>query len=207
MGSSRMDHGRTSDVHDHANAALSNPILLWRGRKRERLADALRTTEGSQKVGGKLPTSVGVQTQDRKVRAETISELETSNADPVDQHLSDLILVAQGEDCGVTRVVVNDQQEVTLHPQTPGALRTTDEAAGATGSHERVAGAGIPAAQLRLDQLHLRRRRLCRLHPNRHCHRCLHLHRCHRRPHLCHHPHPHPLLRLHRHYLLPHHLL
>ncbi|CAI7797683.1 unnamed protein product [Closterium sp. NIES-53] len=84
-------------------------------------------------------------------------------------------------------------------------------AAGATGSHESVAGAGVPAGQLRLDQLHLHHRRLRRLHPNRHRHRHrrLHLHRCHRRPHLCHHPHPHPhpLLRLHRHYSLPRHLL
>ncbi|CAI7748942.1 unnamed protein product [Closterium sp. NIES-53] len=54
--------------------------------------------EGSQKVGGKLSSSVGVQTQNRKVRAETLSELETSSADPVDQHLSDLTLAAQGED-------------------------------------------------------------------------------------------------------------
>ncbi|CAI7837964.1 unnamed protein product, partial [Closterium sp. NIES-53] len=90
------------------------------------------------------------------------------------------------------------------HPQTPGALRTTHEAAVATGSHESAAGAGVPAAQLCLDQLHLRRRHL---HPNRHHHRCLHLHRCHRSPHLCLHPHPHPLLRLHHHYLLPRHPL
>ncbi|CAI7734416.1 unnamed protein product [Closterium sp. NIES-53] len=83
------------------------------------------------------------------------------------------------------------------HPQTPGALRTTHEAAGATRSHESAAAAEIPAAQYRLDQLHRRR---CRL-------RRLHLHRCHRSPHLCHHPHPHPLLRLHRHYLLPRHPL
>ncbi|CAI7912205.1 unnamed protein product [Closterium sp. NIES-53] len=55
-----MDHGRTSDFHDHANAALSNPISLWRGRKREGLADALCTTEGSQTGRGKLPASVGV---------------------------------------------------------------------------------------------------------------------------------------------------
>ncbi|CAI7771892.1 unnamed protein product [Closterium sp. NIES-54] len=83
------------------------------------------------------------------------------------------------------------------HPQTPGALRTTDEAAEATGSHESAAAAGVPAAQNHLDQLHRRRRRLLRLH----------LHRCHRSPHLCHHPHPHPLLRRHRHYLLPCHPL
>ncbi|CAI7752779.1 unnamed protein product, partial [Closterium sp. NIES-54] len=69
-----------------------------------------------------------------------------------------------------------------LHPQTPGALRTTHEAAGATGSHESTAAAGVPAAQYRLNQLHLRRCRLRRLHPNRHRHRRLHLHRCHRSP-------------------------
>ncbi|CAI7786618.1 unnamed protein product, partial [Closterium sp. NIES-54] len=91
------------------------------------------------------------------------------------------------------------------HPQTPDALRTTHEAVVATGSHESATGAGVPAVQLRLDQLHLRLRRLRRLHPIRH--RCFHLHRCHRKPHLCLHPHPHPLLRLHRHYLLPRHLL
>ncbi|CAI7740931.1 unnamed protein product [Closterium sp. NIES-53] len=56
----------------------------------------------------------------------------------------------------------------------------------------------------RLDQLHLRCCRLRCLHPNCHRHRRLHLHRRHRSPHLCH--HPHPLLRLHRHYLLPRHL-
>ncbi|CAI7882177.1 unnamed protein product, partial [Closterium sp. NIES-53] len=91
------------------------------------------------------------------------------------------------------------------HPQTPGALRTTHEAAVATGSHESANGAGVPAAQHRLDQLH--RRRLRHRHPSRHRHRCLHRHCCHRRPRLCLHPHPHPLLRLHRHYLLPRHLL
>ncbi|CAI7885219.1 unnamed protein product [Closterium sp. NIES-54] len=61
------------------------------------------------------------------------------------------------------------------HPQTPGAPRTTDEAAGAKGSHESAATAGVPAAQLRLYQLHLRRRRLRLLHPSRHRHRRLHL--------------------------------
>ncbi|CAI7831721.1 unnamed protein product [Closterium sp. NIES-53] len=75
------------------------------------------------------------------------------------------------------------------------------------GSHESATTAGVPAAQLRLHQLHLRRRRLRLLHPNCHCHRRLQLQRCHRSPNLCHHPHPHPLLRLHRQYRLPHHLL
>ncbi|CAI7860774.1 unnamed protein product [Closterium sp. NIES-53] len=93
------------------------------------------------------------------------------------------------------------------HPQAPGAPRTTHEAAGATGSHESAAATGVPAAQLRLCQLHLCRRRLRLLHPSRHRHRHrrLHLQRRHRSPHLCH--HPHPLLRLHRHYRHPHHLL
>ncbi|CAI7901556.1 unnamed protein product [Closterium sp. NIES-54] len=89
------------------------------------------------------------------------------------------------------------------YPQTPGAPRTTHEAAGVKGSHESAAAAGVPAAQLRLSRLHLRRRR----HPSRHCHRLLQLHRRHRSPHLCHHPHPHPLLLPHRHYSRPHYLL
>ncbi|CAI7814352.1 unnamed protein product, partial [Closterium sp. NIES-54] len=114
MGGSHMDHGRTSDVHDHANAALSNPILLWRGRKRVGLADALCTTKGSQTGRGKLSASIRVQMQNRKVRTETLSELETSCADPVDQHLGDVTLAAQGEHRGVTRVVVHHQKEVTL---------------------------------------------------------------------------------------------
>ncbi|CAI7750142.1 unnamed protein product [Closterium sp. NIES-53] len=91
--------------------------------------------------------------------------------------------------------------------QTPGALRTTHEAAGVKGSHESAAAAGVPAAQLRLCRLHLRRRRLRLRHSSRHRHRCLQLHRCHRSPHLCHHPHPHPLLLPHRHYRHPHYLL
>ncbi|CAI7878551.1 unnamed protein product, partial [Closterium sp. NIES-54] len=84
--------------------------------------------------------------------------------------------------------------------QTPGAPRTTHEAAGVKGSHESAAAAGVPAAQLRLCRLHLHRRRLRLRHPSRHRHRCLQLHRHHRSPHLCHHPHPHPLLLPHRHY-------
>ncbi|CAI7861691.1 unnamed protein product [Closterium sp. NIES-53] len=105
---------------------------------------------------------------------------------------------------------------------TPGVRQATEAALGGVqaatllssavagaqdGSHERAAAAGVPAAQLRLCQLHLRHRHLCRPHPSRHRHRCLHLHRRHRSPHLCHHPHPHPLRRLHRHYCCPHHLL
>ncbi|CAI7753647.1 unnamed protein product [Closterium sp. NIES-54] len=88
---------------------------------------------------------------------------------------------------------------------TPGALCTTHKGAGAKGSHESAAAAGVPAAQLCLCRLHLRCRRL--LHPSRHRHRCLHLDCRHRSPHPCHHPHPHPLLLLHRHYRRPHYLL
>ncbi|CAI7800558.1 unnamed protein product, partial [Closterium sp. NIES-53] len=98
--------------------------------------------------------------------------------------------------------------------QTPCAPRTTHEAAGVKGSHESAAAAGVPAAQLCLCRLHLRRRRLCLRHSSRHCHRCLQLHRrhrsphlCHQSPHLCHHPHPHPLLLPYRHYRRPHYLL
>ncbi|CAI7804839.1 unnamed protein product [Closterium sp. NIES-54] len=71
------------------------------------------------------------------------------------------------------------------------APRTTHEAAGVKGSHESVAAAGVPAAQLRLCRLHLRRRRLRLRHSS----------------HLCHHPHPHPLLLPHHHYRRPHYLL
>ncbi|CAI7852288.1 unnamed protein product [Closterium sp. NIES-53] len=83
---------------------------------------------------------------------------------------------------------------------TPGVRQASEAALGGV-----AAAAGVPAAQLRLCQLHLRSRRLRRPHPSRHRHRCLHLHHRHRSPHLCH--HPHPLLRLHRHYCLPHYLL
>ncbi|CAI5951003.1 unnamed protein product [Closterium sp. NIES-64] len=114
MGGSRMHHGRTSDVHDHANAALSNPILLWRVRKRKGLADTSCTTVGPQKARGELSAFVRVQTQNKKIRAEALLELETSCADPVDQHLSDIALAVQGEDCVVTQVVVNHEQEVPL---------------------------------------------------------------------------------------------
>ncbi|CAI7898985.1 unnamed protein product [Closterium sp. NIES-53] len=91
--------------------------------------------------------------------------------------------------------------------QTPGAPRTTHKAAGVKGSHESAAAAGVLAAQLRLCRLHLRRRRLRLRHSSRHRHRCLQLHRRHRSPHLCHYPHPHPLLLPHRHYRRPHYLL
>ncbi|CAI7834695.1 unnamed protein product, partial [Closterium sp. NIES-54] len=61
--------------------------------------------------------------------------------------------------------------------QTPGAPHTTHEAAEVKGSHESAAAAGVPAAQLCLCPLHLRRRRLRLHHSSRHCHRCLQLHR------------------------------
>ncbi|CAI7808353.1 unnamed protein product [Closterium sp. NIES-53] len=114
MGGSRMDQGGTSDLHDQANAALSDPILLRRGRKRESLADAVLRTVGCQEVRGELTTSVRVQTQDGKVQLEPVAELETSSADPGDQNIRDLTLGAQGEDRGVARVVVDNQQEVPL---------------------------------------------------------------------------------------------
>ncbi|CAI7789562.1 unnamed protein product [Closterium sp. NIES-53] len=52
--------------------------------------------------------------QDGKVRLEPVAELETSSADPGDQNIKDLTLGAQGEDRGVARVVVDNQQEVPL---------------------------------------------------------------------------------------------
>ncbi|CAI7863870.1 unnamed protein product, partial [Closterium sp. NIES-53] len=67
-----------------------------------------------QEVGGELTTSVRVQTQDKKVLAETLTELETDCADPRDQDINDLTLAAQGEDRGVPRVVLNHQQKVAL---------------------------------------------------------------------------------------------
>ncbi|CAI5963534.1 unnamed protein product [Closterium sp. NIES-64] len=71
-------------------------------------------TVGRQEVGGKLTTPVRVQTQDRKVQLEPLAELETSSADPRDQSITDLTLGAQGEDRGVARIVVDDQQESPL---------------------------------------------------------------------------------------------
>ncbi|CAI7754517.1 unnamed protein product [Closterium sp. NIES-53] len=105
---------------------------------------------------------------------------------------------------------------------TPGVRKATEAALGGVqaatllssavagaqdGSHESAAAAGVPVAQLRLCRLHLRRLRLRLRHSSRHHHRCLQLHRRHRSPHLCHHPHPHPLLLPHRHYRRPHYLL
>ncbi|CAI7829686.1 unnamed protein product, partial [Closterium sp. NIES-53] len=101
VGGSRMDQGGTVDLHDQANAALRNPILL----------NAVLSTVRCQEVGGELTTSVRVQAQDRKVRAETLAELETGSADPRDQDIRDLTLGAQGEDRRVARVVVNNYQE------------------------------------------------------------------------------------------------
>ncbi|CAI7755061.1 unnamed protein product [Closterium sp. NIES-53] len=55
-----------------------------------------------------------VQTQDRKDLTESLVELETDCADPRDQDITDLTFATQGEDRGVTRVVVNNQQNVAL---------------------------------------------------------------------------------------------
>ncbi|CAI7886189.1 unnamed protein product [Closterium sp. NIES-53] len=107
---------------------------------------------------------------------------------------------------GISVASGNEAHQVS-HLQTPDAPRTTHEAAGAKGSHESAAAAGVPAAELHLCRLHLHRRRLRLLHPSRHRHCCLHLHRRHLSPHLCHHRHPHPLLRLHHHYYRSHYLL
>ncbi|CAI7874058.1 unnamed protein product, partial [Closterium sp. NIES-54] len=54
MGSSRMDDGGVSNLQHQANVALYNPILVWRGRKCERLADALSATEFLEEAGGKI---------------------------------------------------------------------------------------------------------------------------------------------------------
>ncbi|CAI7782313.1 unnamed protein product, partial [Closterium sp. NIES-54] len=78
MGSNRIDHGGTSNLHDQANATLSNPILLWRGRKRERLDDALVSTELRKEAGRELTTPVRVQMQDWKVPPEPLAQLVTS---------------------------------------------------------------------------------------------------------------------------------
>ncbi|CAI7771169.1 unnamed protein product [Closterium sp. NIES-54] len=64
-----------------------------------------------------------------------------SCADPVDQHLNDVTLAAQGEDRGVTRVVVNHQQEVTL----AAALGASESAAPGVGE---AALSGTASAQV-----------------------------------------------------------
>ncbi|CAI7912072.1 unnamed protein product [Closterium sp. NIES-54] len=64
--SSRMDHGGARNLHNQANAALSDPILLWRGRKRERLGDALLTTKVLKVTRGKLTCMVRVQMEYRE---------------------------------------------------------------------------------------------------------------------------------------------
>ncbi|CAI5953477.1 unnamed protein product [Closterium sp. NIES-65] len=76
------------------------------------LHPTLRTTKGPQEVGGKLTTSVRVQTQDWKVLLEPLAELDTNSADPRDHNIRDLPLAPQGEDRGVARVVVDNQQKV-----------------------------------------------------------------------------------------------
>ncbi|CAI7793794.1 unnamed protein product, partial [Closterium sp. NIES-53] len=61
-----------------------------------------------------LSPTLPMGTQDRKVLAEPLAELETDCEDPRDQDIRDLTLTAEGEDRGVTCVVVNNQQEVAL---------------------------------------------------------------------------------------------
>ncbi|CAI5956648.1 unnamed protein product [Closterium sp. NIES-65] len=126
-----MDQGGTGDLHDQANAALCNPILLWRGRKREQLLNAMLSTVGCQEVGGELATSVRVQAQDRKLRVKTLAELETCSADPRDQDIRDLTLGAQGED------------RASAREQSSGETRRSEERRAAVPSTQgRQVGAG-----------------------------------------------------------------
>ncbi|CAI7874930.1 unnamed protein product [Closterium sp. NIES-53] len=101
MGSSRMDHGGTSNLRNQANATLSNPILLRRGRKHERLADALVSTELLKQVGRELTAPIRVQTQDWQVPTKPLAQLATSSTDPRDQNTAYISLAPQGEDSGV----------------------------------------------------------------------------------------------------------
>ncbi|CAI7903632.1 unnamed protein product [Closterium sp. NIES-53] len=127
MGSSRMDHGGTSNLHDQANAMLSNPILLRKGQKRERLADALVSTELRKEVRRELTALVRVQTQDWEVPTKPLAQLATSSTDPGDQNTADVRLVLQGEDSGVACLVVNNQQEVALLERHGGAGKRIEE--------------------------------------------------------------------------------
>ncbi|CAI7815056.1 unnamed protein product [Closterium sp. NIES-54] len=65
-------------------------------------------------------------------RVEENSPPLSDTADPVDQHLSDITLAAQGEDCGVTRVFVNHQQEVSLGRERPGETPPSSTASTST---------------------------------------------------------------------------
>ncbi|CAI7840006.1 unnamed protein product [Closterium sp. NIES-53] len=122
------------------------------------------------------------------VLAEPLAELETNSGDPRDQDIRDLTLAAQGEYRGVTRVVVNNQQEVAL-------LGSRFDAAAAASGHRQ----NLPSEQLNPDH------HQCRLHHS-HCHhhRHPHPHRCHHRHHRS--PHSrHHLRHLHRLHCLHHH--
>ncbi|CAI7845098.1 unnamed protein product [Closterium sp. NIES-54] len=119
MGSSRMDHGGTSNLRNQANATLSNPILLRRGRKHERLADALVSTELLKQVGRELTAPIRVQTQDWQVPTKPLAQLATSSTDPRDQNTAYISLAPQGEDSGVPCIIVNNQHEVSTPDRSP----------------------------------------------------------------------------------------
>ncbi|CAI7772467.1 unnamed protein product [Closterium sp. NIES-53] len=115
--SSRMDHGGASNLHNQANAALTDPILLWRGRKRERLGDALLTTKVLKETRGKLTCMVRVQMEYREVLVEPCAQLATNSADRGDQNSTDVSSALQGKLHGVAHEVVNDEQKVVLLAQ------------------------------------------------------------------------------------------
>ncbi|CAI7811861.1 unnamed protein product [Closterium sp. NIES-54] len=114
MGSSHMYHGGASNLHDQANAVLNDPILLWRGRKCERLADALLTTKVLKEIGGKLTSMVRVQMEYAEVLTEPCAQLAENSADLRDQNNTDVSLLVQGKDRGVARICIDDQQELAL---------------------------------------------------------------------------------------------
>ncbi|CAI5969287.1 unnamed protein product [Closterium sp. NIES-65] len=189
-----MHHGRTGDFHDHANAALSNPILLWRGRKREGLADASCTTVGSQKARGELSASVRVQTQNKKVRAEALPELETSCADLVDQHsvtspllrkgrtvvvpLTELLRGGDCHECATTcLLLVLITTEPTLCAAPPDQLRLLRRPPSSSAATSATSSPTATAASASASTAATRH-----LHPRHHSHH-----------------HPHPLHCRHRH--------
>ncbi|CAI7757799.1 unnamed protein product [Closterium sp. NIES-54] len=77
-------------------------------------------TKVPQEVREELTSSVRVPTQDRKVFAEPLAELETDCADPRDQDIGDLTIVAQEENCGVSTVTrANDIRAATTTQRRP----------------------------------------------------------------------------------------